>query len=75
MPTATPSPIPTSSPILHGTIRTDGGIRDITIDHSYRADLNQEAVKTFAAWRFTPALCDGAALEIPADGTLHFQGR
>lgn len=61
--------------ILHGTIRNDGGIRDITVDHSDRADLNQEAVKIFATWKFTPALCDGAALEVPADITLHFQGR
>jgi hypothetical protein len=61
--------------ILHGTIRTDGGIRDIAIDHSDREDLNQEAVKIFTAWKFTPSLCDGAAIEVPADVTLHFQGR
>jgi hypothetical protein len=61
--------------IIHGTIRADGGIRDIAIDHSDRPDLNQEAVKIFAAWKFSPSLCDGAAIEVPADVTLHFQGR
>jgi hypothetical protein len=61
--------------ILHGTIRADGGIRDIAIDHSDRDDLNPEAVKIFSTWKFTPSLCDGAAIEVPADITLHFQGR
>jgi len=61
--------------ILHGTIRTDGSIRDIAIDHSDREELNQEAVKIFSIWKFTPSLCDGAAIEVPADITLHFQGR
>jgi len=61
--------------IVHGTVRADGGIRDSSIDFSKREDLNQEAIELFKHWRFTPALCDGAAVEIPADVTLHFQNR
>jgi TonB family protein len=61
--------------MLHGTIRTDGRIRDIAIDHSDRENLNQEAVKVFSTWSFSPSVCDGAAIEVPADITLHFQGR
>jgi TonB family protein len=61
--------------MVHGTVRTDGAIRDASIDLSEREDLNQEALRIFRAWRFTPALCDGEAIEIPADATLHFQNR
>lgn len=61
--------------ILHGTIGKDGKIHDPMVDASGRADLNDEALKLFATWRFTPAICDGAPFEIPADVTLHFQGR
>jgi hypothetical protein len=57
------------------TVRTDGAIRDASIDVSEREDLNQEALRIFRTWRFTPALCDGEAIEIPADATLHFQNR
>jgi TonB family protein len=61
--------------MLHGTIRTDGRIRSISIDRSDRPDLNQEAIKLFSTWKFSPAICDGAAMEVPLDVTLHFQGR
>jgi TonB family protein len=61
--------------MLHGTIRTDGRIRSISIDRSDRPDLNQEAMKLFSTWRFSPAICDGAAMEVPLDVTLHFQSR
>jgi hypothetical protein len=61
--------------MLHGTVRTDGGIRSVSIDRSDRADLNPEAIKLFSTWRFSPAICDGRAIEVPADVTLHFEGR
>ncbi|MBV8807551.1 MAG: TonB family protein [Acidobacteriaceae bacterium] len=61
--------------IVHGTVRADGSIRDTSIDFSKREDLNQEAIELFKYWRFTPAMCDGVAVEIPADITLHFQNR
>jgi len=61
--------------IVHGTIRTDGTVRVASIDSSEREDLNQEALRIFGTWRFTPATCDGAPVEIPADVTLHFQNR
>lgn len=61
--------------MVHGTIRTDGRIRSISIDHSDRPDLNQEAMKLFSTWRFSPAICDGVAMEVPLGAILHFQGR
>jgi len=61
--------------MVHGTIRTDGRIRSISIDRSDRPDLNQEAMKLFSTWKFIPAICDGAPMEVPLDATLHFQGR
>jgi TonB family protein len=61
--------------MLHGTVRTDGGIRSISVDRSDRSDLNEEAIKLFSGWRFSPAICDGAPMEVPADVTLHFVGR
>ncbi|MGA7442532.1 MAG: TonB family protein [Candidatus Sulfotelmatobacter sp.] len=61
--------------MVHGTIRTDGKIRDASIDVSERADLNQEALQLLNSWRFTPATCDGVPLETPAEITLHFQNR
>ncbi len=61
--------------MVHGTVRTDGTVREVSIDVSEREDLNQEALQIFSAWRFTPATCDGTPLEIPAEITLHFQNR
>ena len=61
--------------MVHGTVRTDGTIRDASIDVSEREDLNPEALQLFSTWRFTPATCDGTPLEIPAEITLHFQKR
>lgn len=61
--------------MLHGTVRTDGGIRSISVDRSDRPDLNEEAIKLFSIWQFTPAICDGVSIEMPADVTLHFVGR
>jgi TonB family protein len=61
--------------MLHGTVRTDGRIRSVSVDRSDRPELNQEAVKLFSSWRSSPAICDGTAIEVPADVTLHFEGR
>jgi TonB family protein len=61
--------------MLHGTVRTDGRIRSVSVDRSDRPDLNQEAIKLFSTWQFSPAICDGRAIEVPADVTLHFEGR
>jgi TonB family protein len=55
--------------MVHGTGRSDGTVRDASIDISERADLNAEALQLFSSWRFTPATCDGTALEIPAEIT------
>jgi TonB family protein len=61
--------------IVHATVRTDGTIRDASIDVSQREDLNPEALQIFSKWRFTPATCDGTPLEISAEIALHFQNR
>jgi TonB family protein len=61
--------------ILNGTIRQDGGVREVSIDRSERADLNDEAMRIFSTWRFSAPLCDGKPIEVSTDVTLHFQGR
>jgi TonB family protein len=61
--------------MVHVTVRTDGAIREPSIDVSEREDLNQEALQLATEWRFTPATCNGTPLEIPAEVTLHFQNR
>lgn len=61
--------------MLHGTIGADGRIHDPMINRSGRDDLNDEALKIFSSWTFTPAVCNGKPIEVPADITLHFQNR
>jgi hypothetical protein len=61
--------------MLHGTIGADGKIHDPMINRSDREDLNDEAIRVFSTWTFTPAVCDGKPVEVPADITLHFQNR
>jgi TonB family protein len=61
--------------MLHGTIGPDGKIHDAMINRSGRDDLNNEALKIFSTWTFTPAVCNGKPFEVPADVTLHFQNR
>jgi TonB family protein len=61
--------------MVHSTVRTDGTVRDASIDVSERESLNPEALQLVSTWRFTPATCDGTPLEIPAEITLHFQNR
>jgi TonB family protein len=61
--------------MLHGTIGPDGKIHDAMINRSGRDDLNNEALKIFSTWTFTPAVCNGKPIEVPADVTLHFQNR
>jgi hypothetical protein len=61
--------------ILHGTINTNGTIREPSIDWTGRADLNEEALRIFRTWRFSGAICDGTPIEVPVDVTLHFQRR
>jgi len=61
--------------MLHGTIGPDGRIHDPMINRSGRDDLNDEALKIFSTWTFTPAACNGQSVEIPADITLHFRNR
>ena len=61
--------------MLHGTIGPNGRIHDPMINRSGRDDLNDEALKVFSSWTFTPAVCNGQPIEIPADITLHFRNR
>jgi len=61
--------------MLHGTIRQDGGNREVGIDRSERTDLNDEAMRILNTWRFSAPLCDGKPIEVSTDVTLHFQGR
>ena len=61
--------------ILHGTIATNGTIREPSIDWTARPDLNDEALRIFRTWKFSGAICDGTPIEVPVDVTLHFQRR
>ena len=61
--------------IIHGVVRANGSVSELSVDASKREDLNQEAIQVCSGWRFIPASCDGAVVEVPVDITLHFQGR
>jgi hypothetical protein len=40
-----------------------------------RPDLNDEAMKLVATWKFTPLLCDDKKAATIADFIVHFQDR
>jgi len=61
--------------IVHGTLTTNGTIREPSIDWSGGSDLNEEALRLFRTWRFSTAICDDTSIEVPVDVTLHFQRR
>jgi TonB family protein len=61
--------------MVRATVGTDGKVYETTIQNSERSDLNEEALALAKQWKFTPALCDGNALQKVVEFTLRFQGR
>ena len=60
--------------VVRGNFRDTGAVQPTTIVSSLRPDLNDEAMKLVATWKFTPLCNDKAAASI-ADFVVHFQGR
>lgn len=52
-----------SDVIVRATVGADGKVYEITVQNSERPDLNDEALALAKQWTFTPALCDGHALQ------------
>jgi hypothetical protein len=79
--TSTPMPPPGNAGteivdvIVHGFIWNDGSVRLTQIESSPRLDLNEEALKTVATWKFLPLMCNDRVASTDADFVVHFQGR
>ena len=67
------------APVVDVTLRvwitTEGTVITPQIVHPDRPDLDAEARKLVTTWLFRPPTCNGQPNGIPADITLHFQGR
>jgi hypothetical protein len=61
--------------IVHGYIFADGTVQLTQIESSSRPDLNDEALKTVATWKFLPLMCNDRVAGTEADFVVHFQGR
>ena len=61
--------------IVHGYIWDNGAVQPITIESSERPDLNAEALKLVARWKFLPLMCNDKPAATVADFVVHFQGR
>jgi len=61
--------------IVHGYIWDNGTVQPITIESSERPDLNAEALKLVATWKFLPLMCNDKPAATVADFVVHFQGR
>ncbi len=48
---------------LRVTVKTDGGVGEVTVDRSGGPAFDGAALAAIRQWRFTPALTDGAAIE------------
>lgn len=61
--------------VVRGYIWDTGAVQPTTIVSSLRPDLNEEAMKLVATWKFTPLMCNDKASATIADFVVHFQGR
>lgn len=61
--------------VVRGYIRDTGAVQPTAIVSSLRPDLNDEAMKLVATWKFTPLMCNDKAAATIADFVVHFQGR
>ena len=78
---ATPMPPPGNSGtnivdvIVHGWVLSNGSVVRLQIESSPRPDLNDEALKTVASWKFLPLMCNDQPASLEGDFIVHFQGR
>jgi hypothetical protein len=61
--------------VVRGYIWDTGGVQPTAIVSSLRPDLNEEATKLVATWKFTPLMCNDKPAATIADFVVHFQGR
>jgi len=61
--------------VVRGYIRDTGVVQPTIIVSSLRPDLNDEAMKLVATWKFTPLMCNDKTAATIADFVVHFQGR
>lgn len=61
--------------VVRGYIWDTGAVEPTSIVSSLRPDLNEEAMKLVATWKFTPLMCNDQVAATIADFVVHFQGR
>lgn len=61
--------------VVRGYILDTGVVQPTTIVSSLRPDLNDEAMKLVATWKFTPLMCNDKVAATIANFVVHFQGR
>jgi hypothetical protein len=61
--------------VVRGLITDKGAVQPTIIVSSPRPDLNEEAMKLLATWKFTPLMCNDQVATTVADFVVHFQGR
>src|SRR5262245_20028231 len=49
---------------LTGIVEADGRVSNISIQRSLDSGLDQEAIKAFEQWRFTPGMKDGRPVRV-----------
>jgi len=61
--------------VVRGFITDKGVVQPTVIVSSLRPDLNEEAMKLVATWKFTPLMCNDQIAATVAHFVAHFQGR
>jgi len=61
--------------VVRGFITHKGAVQPTVIVSSLRPDLNEEAMKLVATWKFTPLMCNDQIAATVAHFVVHFQGR
>jgi outer membrane biosynthesis protein TonB len=60
---------------VRALINDKGVVQPSIITSSLRPDLNDEAMKLLATWKFDPLMCNDKVAITTADLVVHFQGR
>lgn len=61
--------------VAHGYIWSNGKVQPTGIESSLRPDLNDEALRLVATWRFLPLICNDEPATTDSDFVVHFQNR
>ena len=61
--------------VVRGFITDKGVVQPTAIVSSLGPDLNEEAMKLVATWKFTPLMCNDQIAATVAHFVVHFQGR